>query len=481
MAGAQFAMSAPPSIGQVPRHYWFNFSLLGALALAVVELILLFNKDVLDSISGKPHPRGRRASILGAVGCLGPTLLAGVIFVGTIFVLPLLPGKWKQGSFLEAPAHFSQFDHVGGTATLLRDGRVLLAGWQAPRGGMTAEFYSPEAKAFTRAPDMPNARAFNPVAILLKNGRVLVAGGDTPSHGRVEAIDIFDPVANRWMTTGKLPPETRLADGVALEDGGVLFTTEEGGTEALLRFDPLMGSLGSVGHPSMVVNGTPLATLLQNGKVLVTHLEYGGPNSPCPNAFLFDPVSRTTTPLPRMAQNRAQHQATLLKDGRVLITGGAEGAPSAELFDPKKGTFEPAGEMLVPRALHRAVALSDGRVLIFGGVPSKMSESMPASTPLLGNTPKEIEKILSARPRPMPRTLEMGCEIFDPGTNRFSECPPPPFLSNGGMGPRNGVHILLPDGRVLLLALEGPITFDPVHLTWNPLQPAPQGGPERIP
>lgn len=329
----------------------------------------------------------------------------------------------------------------------------------------------PATNAFTRAPDMPNARTFDPVAILLNDGRVLVAGGMKPDHGWVEPIDIFDPEANTWKTAGKMLPGTRIADAVALMDGGVLFTTEEGGSEALLRFDLLKGSMEPVGPHSLVVNGSPLATTLQDGKVLITHLDYGGPNSQRPNAFLFDPISRTTNPLPRMAQNRSLHQATLLQDGRVLITGGAEGAPSAELFNPKKGAFEPAGEMLAPRSLHRAVALFDGRVLVFGGLTASMRASLP-SIPLLGKTPKEIKKILSASPRPTQSLSEAVCEIFDPISNRFSEAPPPPFLEHAGMGPRTGVHILLQDGRVLLLSLDGPIAFDPVHLTWNPIQPA---------
>jgi hypothetical protein len=100
-----------------------------------------------------------------------------------------------------------------------------------------------------------------------------------------------------------------------------------------------------------------------------------------------------------------------------------------------------------------------------------MRASLP-SIPLLGKTPKEIKKILSASPRPTQSLSEAVCEIFDPISNRFSEAPPPPFLEHAGMGPRTGVHILLQDGRVLLLSLDGPIAFDPVHLTWNPIQPA---------
>jgi hypothetical protein len=47
-----------------------------------------------------------------------------------------------------------------------------------------------------------------------------------------------------------------------------------------------------------------------------------------------------------MAETRTYHQANVLKDGRVLVTGGYGAQaplPSAELFDPTTGTFSPAG------------------------------------------------------------------------------------------------------------------------------------------
>jgi hypothetical protein len=47
-----------------------------------------------------------------------------------------------------------------------------------------------------------------------------------------------------------------------------------------------------------------------------------------------------------MADRRTYHTATLLGDGRVLVTAGyGDGGPlaSAEIYDPTTGTFSPAG------------------------------------------------------------------------------------------------------------------------------------------
>jgi hypothetical protein len=68
-----------------------------------------------------------------------------------------------------------------------------------------------------------------------------------------------------------------------------------------------------------------------------------------------------------MTASRAAHTATLLPDGRVLITGGLTGLASTEIFDPTTETFTPAGNLSVARAGHSATLLSNGKVLIAGG------------------------------------------------------------------------------------------------------------------
>jgi hypothetical protein len=71
-----------------------------------------------------------------------------------------------------------------------------------------------------------------------------------------------------------------------------------------------------------------------------------------------------------MITPRVLPTATLLLNGKVLITGGAEHnqvLATAEVFDPDTGTFSPAGNMTIPRVGHSASLLPDGRVLIAGG------------------------------------------------------------------------------------------------------------------
>src|SRR5688500_579075 len=70
-----------------------------------------------------------------------------------------------------------------------------------------------------------------------------------------------------------------------------------------------------------------------------------------------------------LQQGRAGAAATLLADGRVLVTGGSDGTSplaSTEVFGVG-GSCSAAAPMNTARIRHTAVALSDGRVLVAGG------------------------------------------------------------------------------------------------------------------
>src|SRR5262249_17758433 len=130
-------------------------------------------------------------------------------------------------------------------------------------------------------------------------------------------------------------------------------------------------------------NVSATATLLTNGKVLLTlydSVECGSDFS-CNGwnaAELYDSPAGGVTRIGNMASWRAARTATLLPDGTVLIAGGGDvplsnliGAvyrkSGAELYDPVAGTFAPTGNMTEGRANHSATLLADGTVLIAGG------------------------------------------------------------------------------------------------------------------
>jgi len=99
---------------------------------------------------------------------------------------------------------------------------------------------------------------------------------------------------------------------------------------------------------------------------------------------------------------RRQHNATLLPDGTVLVTGGTQGGGgpggagfndltpgepihAAELWDPKSNIWTILAEEQIDRCYHStAVLLPDGRVMSAGG-----GEYQPVSTILASNNPKD--------------------------------------------------------------------------------------------
>ena len=117
--------------------------------------------------------------------------------------------------------------------------------------------------------------------------------------------------------------------------------------------------------------GWNTATLLPNGKVLVT----GGLDSNSnllSSAELFDPMSGIWTPTGDLTTARAVHTATLLPNGKVLVAGGSGDSgngnlASAELYDPASGTWTPTGDLTTAHSAHTATLLPNGKVLVAGG------------------------------------------------------------------------------------------------------------------
>jgi hypothetical protein len=172
---------------------------------------------------------------------------------------------------------------------------------------------------------------------------------------------------------------------------------------------PAVGTVTAI-SPMTTTRAAHTATLLRDGRVLIT----GGLDAGA-SVELFDPGTAAFVPAKPMRAARAAHTATLLADGRVLIAGGYNGSylSSTEIYDPARGEFSPGPEMREARSGHLAITLRDGRILFVGGVTTGF-------------------------------TFTASAELFDPARNRFD--------ATGPMSVPRESHVgaLLPDGSVLV-------------------------------
>ncbi len=212
----------------------------------------------------------------------------------------------------------------GQTATLLPDGRVLIAGGMRRNQDFykSAELYDPATGKFQPTGEMSIGRVGH-AAVLLRSGKVLIAGGWI-GHGTTDSSELYDPATGKFTVIAKMT--TRRA--------------------------------------------RESATLLANGDVLLEGgADHDGPDGAIASAEIFHADTLRFQPTGSLHYARISHTATLLNDGRVLIVGGggANLIAEAELYDPKTGAFTATGSLLSPRHKHTAGLMLDGRVLIAGG------------------------------------------------------------------------------------------------------------------
>ena len=242
----------------------------------------------------------------------------------------------------------------------------------------TAELYDPAAASWTTAAAMKTARS-SPTATLLPNGKVLVSGGQTslvlPTS--IASAELYDLAGNAWVAAGSLATArsvhtaTLLPNGKVLVAGGLNTAASAGNIALAELYDPATNAWTSAGAMT-TARYAHTATLLPNGKVLVT----GGlaASGDVPTSELYDPATNSWTAAGSMGTSRYLHTATLLANGKLLVAGGSGFVAgvfttfkTAELYDPATNAWTAAAPMAVARTSHTVTLLPDGKVLVSGG------------------------------------------------------------------------------------------------------------------
>ena len=267
------------------------------------------------------------------------------------------------------------------------------------------------AGTFTATGSMITPR-FGHMATLLPNGKVLIAGGVTicflqsqPCIGPNSA-ELYDPSTRAFTATGAMNI-IRPIGGVLLPNGKVLFAESYnviGVLASVELYDPTDGVFNSAGNAATLA-ALDSATLLNDGRVLLTGWSNQGGG-----AEIYDPVAETFSPVDDWPPDSGfvPYLALLLPDGRVLLAT----ADSMALYDPVAGAFTKFSAWAF-NDTPPAVLLPDGQVLVTGG-----------NTDCCVNV--------------------NWAELLDPAAGAF--------IATGGMSSARDGHTasLLPDGTVLV-------------------------------
>ena len=273
----------------------------------------------------------------------------------------------------------------GHTATLLQDGRVLMAGGliyeSGSKGSAKAWLYNPANQSFNPVADLKVARGGHR-AVLLNDGKVLIMGGRAgSSYNPLAEAELFDPKTKTWTKVADMPGKRSAHSAVKLASGKVLVVGGYGGNniyyDSFVMFDPKSKSWVSPALTMKYRRSAADATLLPGGKLVISG-GWGGTGSDSTkfdqldSVEIYDTVKITLSESKgKMVTKRAGHQGVLLNDGRVMLVGGYCGSgckpPGNELYDPVKDQVVKINHQGTPPSHMAVVKLNDGKVLVIGG------------------------------------------------------------------------------------------------------------------
>lgn len=304
-----------------------------------------------------------------------------LIFGGAAGNAEIYNPKTKSFKLIGKPANASGVS----TMTLLKDGKVLLAGYNKK-----TDLFNPKTNTFKPSGSLNYPRNYH-TATLLKDGRVLIVGGEriAPNLGINDMIaeysEIYNPETQKFEIGPKLNTPRLKHGAVLLDDGNVLVV---GGADNKERFSSAeiydvktnkFIKINNMNH----IRVHPQVLKLKNGKVLIasgygewipTKIRHEGESDWEEMIEIYNPETGKFNDFIKNETIDPTSRITLLKNGNVLFTAGSKNkqwyvidTKDSAILNINKKEIIKGPNLNVKRDYHSDILLNDGTVLITGG------------------------------------------------------------------------------------------------------------------
>jgi Galactose oxidase, central domain len=306
----------------------------------------------------------RDGRVLVAGGYTGPL---GTVVLRTTELYDPVSNSWSEAAPMLVP-------HASQAAATLPDGKVLIVSGRSSSGDTReAEIYNPGTNSWSRAGNLSVARV-EATALPLPTGKILIIGGGDGTVGNPPA-ELYDPSANNWtQVPNTTAHHVNLAVSLATGKVLVLGDLSNWSYQFSAEYDPSRNTWSSVDRPPVALAGG--VVLLGNGSVLLFGNRVPGGDTRI--IELYDPAGHTWVGAAPMVANGVFGTATALSDGAALVAGapGSMTSPgcgstgdctNAEIYDPTHDSWMGTPGMATSRDSHTATLLTTGKVLVAGG------------------------------------------------------------------------------------------------------------------